>query len=64
MADAGAAVVVPDAELDAERLRREVETLLGEPGRLDQMGELAGQLAKPDAAERIADGVLGLTRHK
>jgi UDP-N-acetylglucosamine--N-acetylmuramyl-(pentapeptide) pyrophosphoryl-undecaprenol N-acetylglucosamine transferase len=64
MADAGAAVVVPDAELNADRLRREVESLLSESGRLDQMGLLAGQLAKPDAAERIAVGVLGLTRHK
>jgi len=64
MADAGAAVVVPDAELDADRLRREVESLLAEPGRLERMAELAGQLAKPDAAERIAEGVLGLTRHK
>jgi UDP-N-acetylglucosamine--N-acetylmuramyl-(pentapeptide) pyrophosphoryl-undecaprenol N-acetylglucosamine transferase len=64
MADAGAAVVVPDAELDADRLRREVESLLSEAGRLERMGDLAGRLAKPDAAERIADGVLSLTRHK
>jgi UDP-N-acetylglucosamine--N-acetylmuramyl-(pentapeptide) pyrophosphoryl-undecaprenol N-acetylglucosamine transferase len=64
MADAGAAVVVPDAEVDAERLAREVEALLSEPGRLERMADSAGRLARPDAAERIAEGVLALTRHK
>jgi UDP-N-acetylglucosamine--N-acetylmuramyl-(pentapeptide) pyrophosphoryl-undecaprenol N-acetylglucosamine transferase len=63
MADAGAAVVVPDAEIDAERLSHEVETLLGEPGRLETMAEAARGLARPDAADRIADGVISLTRH-
>jgi UDP-N-acetylglucosamine--N-acetylmuramyl-(pentapeptide) pyrophosphoryl-undecaprenol N-acetylglucosamine transferase len=60
MADGGAAVVVPDSELDAERLVREVGGLLGEPGRLDVMAAAARSLARPDAAERIAAGVLGL----
>ena len=62
MADAGAAVVVPDADLDAGRLGREVGALLGEPGRLERMAEAARALARPDAARRIAAGVLGLTR--
>ena len=64
MADAGAAVVVPDGELDAERLAAEVGTLLSEPGRIERMAAAAGRLARPDAAQRIADGVLGLTRQK
>jgi UDP-N-acetylglucosamine--N-acetylmuramyl-(pentapeptide) pyrophosphoryl-undecaprenol N-acetylglucosamine transferase len=64
MADAGAAVIVPDAELDAERLAREVDALLGEPGRLEAMAEAARGLARPDAARAIADGVLGLTRQE
>lgn len=64
MADAGAAVVVPDAELDARRLAREVDALLAEPGRLEQMAGAAARLARPDAAERIAAGVLGLTRQE
>jgi UDP-N-acetylglucosamine--N-acetylmuramyl-(pentapeptide) pyrophosphoryl-undecaprenol N-acetylglucosamine transferase len=63
MAGAGAAVVVPDADLDAERLADEVAALLGEPGRLERMAEAARGLARPDAAERIADGVIGLARH-
>jgi UDP-N-acetylglucosamine--N-acetylmuramyl-(pentapeptide) pyrophosphoryl-undecaprenol N-acetylglucosamine transferase len=64
MADAGAAVIVPDAELDAPRLAREVGDLLREPGRLERMAQAARSLARPDAAERIADGVISLTRHK
>ena len=64
MADAGAAVVVPDADLDADRLGREVDALLSEPGRLERMAEAARGLARPDAAARIADGVIDLTRQK
>jgi UDP-N-acetylglucosamine--N-acetylmuramyl-(pentapeptide) pyrophosphoryl-undecaprenol N-acetylglucosamine transferase len=64
MADAGAAVVVPDADLDAARLAREVEPLFGEPGRLEGMAQAARGLARPDAARRVAAGVLGLTRQE
>jgi UDP-N-acetylglucosamine--N-acetylmuramyl-(pentapeptide) pyrophosphoryl-undecaprenol N-acetylglucosamine transferase len=62
MAEAGAAVVVPDAELDAERLRAETDALLAAPGRLEQMSAAARALSRPDAAERIADGILDLAR--
>jgi UDP-N-acetylglucosamine--N-acetylmuramyl-(pentapeptide) pyrophosphoryl-undecaprenol N-acetylglucosamine transferase len=58
MRSAGAAVVVPDAELTAERLGAEVEAVLGDEGRLEQMAAAASRLAKPDAASRIADEVL------
>jgi UDP-N-acetylglucosamine--N-acetylmuramyl-(pentapeptide) pyrophosphoryl-undecaprenol N-acetylglucosamine transferase len=54
MAEAGAAVVVPDAQLDAARLRREVEALLGDRERLRAMSRAASALARPDAARRIA----------
>jgi len=54
MADGGAAVVIPDAELTPERLRAEVLRLLGDPDRLRAMGEAARALARPDAATRIA----------
>jgi len=54
MADGGAAVVIPDAELTPERLRAEVLRLLGDPDRLRAMGEAARALARPDAAARIA----------
>jgi UDP-N-acetylglucosamine--N-acetylmuramyl-(pentapeptide) pyrophosphoryl-undecaprenol N-acetylglucosamine transferase len=58
MEDGGAAVVVPDAELDAERLSAEVRALLADPGRLEHMSEAARALSRPDAAERIAAGIL------
>jgi UDP-N-acetylglucosamine--N-acetylmuramyl-(pentapeptide) pyrophosphoryl-undecaprenol N-acetylglucosamine transferase len=65
MAEAGAAVVVPDAELDAERLASETGRLLEEPGRLERMSAAARALSRPDAAERIAEGILALARrHK
>jgi UDP-N-acetylglucosamine--N-acetylmuramyl-(pentapeptide) pyrophosphoryl-undecaprenol N-acetylglucosamine transferase len=54
MRRAGAAVVVPDGELTAERLAREVGELLGDPGRLRAMGRASAGLARPDAAQAIA----------
>jgi UDP-N-acetylglucosamine--N-acetylmuramyl-(pentapeptide) pyrophosphoryl-undecaprenol N-acetylglucosamine transferase len=62
MEEAGAAVVVPDAELDAQRLAAEVIALLDDPGRLARMSAAARALSRPDAAERIAEGILGLAR--
>jgi UDP-N-acetylglucosamine--N-acetylmuramyl-(pentapeptide) pyrophosphoryl-undecaprenol N-acetylglucosamine transferase len=58
----GAAVVVPDGELDGPRLAREVAALLGTPDRLRSMERAALGLARPDAAERIADAVVALAR--
>ena len=51
---AGAAVRVPDADLDADRLASELAALLDEPGRLAAMAAAAHTLAHPDAAERVA----------
>jgi UDP-N-acetylglucosamine--N-acetylmuramyl-(pentapeptide) pyrophosphoryl-undecaprenol N-acetylglucosamine transferase len=65
MADGGAAVVVPDAELDAARLATEVEALLGDPERLERMSAAARALSRPAAAERIAEEILNVARsHK
>lgn len=58
MAEAGAAVVIPDAELDGPRLAREVGRLLGDPGRLASMARSARQVARPAAARDIAAEVL------
>ena len=58
MEQAGAAVVVPDAELTPQRLAAEVEALLGDPARLEAMGRASASLARPDAAQRIAAEVL------
>lgn len=54
----GAATVVPDAELDADRLAAEVAAILGDPDRLAQMAAASRALARPDAAAAIADQVL------
>ncbi len=62
MEAAGAAVVVPDAELDGQRLLREVSALLADPGRMDSMRTAALALARPDAADRIAEEVLAAAR--
>jgi UDP-N-acetylglucosamine--N-acetylmuramyl-(pentapeptide) pyrophosphoryl-undecaprenol N-acetylglucosamine transferase len=58
MVDAGAAVLVPDAELTAERLDAEVTALLDDPGRLAQMAAASAGLARPDAAAEIATEIL------
>ncbi|MBA2419728.1 MAG: UDP-N-acetylglucosamine--N-acetylmuramyl-(pentapeptide) pyrophosphoryl-undecaprenol N-acetylglucosamine transferase [Thermoleophilaceae bacterium] len=60
MAEAGAAVVVPDSELDAPRLAREVGTLLESPSSLAAMSDAARHVSRADAAVRIADELLRL----
>ena len=62
MADAGAAVVIPDQQLTAERLRDEAATLLADGRRLEEMAVASAGLARPDAAERIAAEVLEAAR--
>jgi UDP-N-acetylglucosamine--N-acetylmuramyl-(pentapeptide) pyrophosphoryl-undecaprenol N-acetylglucosamine transferase len=58
MADAGASVVIEDSELTRETIAREAAVLLGDPDRLRRMADASRSLARPDAAERIADEVL------
>jgi UDP-N-acetylglucosamine--N-acetylmuramyl-(pentapeptide) pyrophosphoryl-undecaprenol N-acetylglucosamine transferase len=62
MAEAGAAVVVPDAELTAARLSGEVRALLADPARLASMAAASAALARPDAAQAVADEVLAAAR--
>jgi UDP-N-acetylglucosamine:LPS N-acetylglucosamine transferase len=54
LADAGAAVLVPDGEMTAARLVREVEGLLGDGGRLAAMAEAAAGVGRRDAADAVA----------
>ena len=58
MAGAGAAVIVPDAELTSARLAHEVAALLGDPPRLTAMGHASAALARPQAAAEIAGELL------
>jgi UDP-N-acetylglucosamine--N-acetylmuramyl-(pentapeptide) pyrophosphoryl-undecaprenol N-acetylglucosamine transferase len=62
LADAGAAVLLPERELTPERLVAEIRALLAEPARLRAMAERARGLSTPDAADRLVDLVLGLAR--
>jgi UDP-N-acetylglucosamine:LPS N-acetylglucosamine transferase len=55
LADAGAAVVVPDAELDAPRLEAELDRLAADRTHLAAMGAAAAALARPGAADAVAD---------
>jgi UDP-N-acetylglucosamine--N-acetylmuramyl-(pentapeptide) pyrophosphoryl-undecaprenol N-acetylglucosamine transferase len=60
LASRGAAVRLDDDETLAERLRREIERLMSDDAAREQMRERARALARPDAAARIADELLGL----
>jgi UDP-N-acetylglucosamine--N-acetylmuramyl-(pentapeptide) pyrophosphoryl-undecaprenol N-acetylglucosamine transferase len=54
LVEAGAAVLVPDAELDGARLVAEVDALLADPARLARMAAAAKAAARPHAAADIA----------
>jgi undecaprenyldiphospho-muramoylpentapeptide beta-N-acetylglucosaminyltransferase len=54
LADAGAAVLVPDAELDGVRLASELDRLLGDEDLLSRMGAAARALGHPHAADDVA----------
>jgi UDP-N-acetylglucosamine--N-acetylmuramyl-(pentapeptide) pyrophosphoryl-undecaprenol N-acetylglucosamine transferase len=58
MAQGGAAVVIPDGELTAARLARETAVLLADPQRMRAMAAAARRLARPDAAEAVAEELL------
>ena len=58
MREQGAAVVIPDDELDGKRIRSLVAELMGDPDRLEGMAAAASAAARPDAAKRVADQVL------
>jgi len=62
LADAGAAILLPDDECTADRLKQIVGALLRDRHRLKAMGEAAQRTARPDAAERVADLVEAAAR--
>ena len=55
MVRAGAARLITERELSGERLAGEILGLLSDPQRLFELGARARQLARPDAAARIAN---------
>jgi UDP-N-acetylglucosamine--N-acetylmuramyl-(pentapeptide) pyrophosphoryl-undecaprenol N-acetylglucosamine transferase len=62
MAGAGAAIVIRDEDLSAERLAADVGGLLRDGPRLAAMAAASASIARPDAARRIADEVLAAAR--
>jgi UDP-N-acetylglucosamine--N-acetylmuramyl-(pentapeptide) pyrophosphoryl-undecaprenol N-acetylglucosamine transferase len=55
LARVGGARIIEQRELEPERLVGEVRDLFAAPGKLTEMERAARSLARPDAAERIAD---------
>ena len=55
LVSAGAAILVPDHELDADRLRAELDPLIGDAERRRAMQQAALRLARPDAAASVVD---------
>jgi UDP-N-acetylglucosamine--N-acetylmuramyl-(pentapeptide) pyrophosphoryl-undecaprenol N-acetylglucosamine transferase len=62
LAQSGAARVLPQGELNAERLDREVRSVLADTSQLEAMKRAALARGRPDAAEKIARRVLALAR--
>jgi UDP-N-acetylglucosamine--N-acetylmuramyl-(pentapeptide) pyrophosphoryl-undecaprenol N-acetylglucosamine transferase len=62
MSEAGAAVVIDDPELDPGTLVRTLDDLFADAQRLERMSAASRALARPDAAERIAEQVLDAAR--
>jgi UDP-N-acetylglucosamine--N-acetylmuramyl-(pentapeptide) pyrophosphoryl-undecaprenol N-acetylglucosamine transferase len=62
MADAGAALVIPDRELSGARLARQVAELLADPSGLAAMAAASRGLARPDAAYEVARELLEVAR--
>jgi UDP-N-acetylglucosamine--N-acetylmuramyl-(pentapeptide) pyrophosphoryl-undecaprenol N-acetylglucosamine transferase len=58
-AEGGGALLVAEPELD---LRRQVEELLADPVRLDAMARAMLRLARPDAADVVAEELIALAR--
>lgn len=55
LAKRGAARLVTDGELSGERLAREIQSLLDQPGTLERMKEAAAGMARPRATEAILE---------
>ncbi len=64
LAEIGAGLYLPQADLSVERLDREIRSLLADRQRLDMMSAAAQRRGKPDAAENIARRILSLSHVK
>ncbi|SIS66389.1 undecaprenyldiphospho-muramoylpentapeptide beta-N-acetylglucosaminyltransferase [Paracoccus saliphilus] len=55
LSEAGAALILPESQLDAKQLTRDIGAILGDPARAQAMAAAARQLGRPDAAQRLYD---------
>ena len=55
LVDAGAAEAIPEKEFTPERLAEALNRMLNDPAQLAAASAAARSVAKPDAAERLAD---------
>ncbi len=60
--DAGAAVILKNADSDGPRLLAAIRDLLSDPARLSAMGNAARTLARPNAARDLAQSLLDLAQ--
>ncbi len=60
LASAGAAILLPQSELSAERLAGTVNDLLGSPAKLQSLARSAATRGRPNAAETIARHIIAL----
>ncbi len=59
---AGAAVVIEEKDLTGRRLIDKVQKLLGQPGKLEEMGACAKKLGTPNSLALITEKLLALVR--
>jgi UDP-N-acetylglucosamine--N-acetylmuramyl-(pentapeptide) pyrophosphoryl-undecaprenol N-acetylglucosamine transferase len=64
LVEAGAGLLVADADLDADRLVREVSALLADPGRLERMSADCRRLVPADASAALARLVLDVAERR
>ena len=62
LVERGAAVLVPQSDALADLLHAQLAVFAAGPARLQAMGQAARALAKPDAAERVADAVMEVAK--
>ena len=62
IADAGAAVVYRESEVDGDQLAKTVSELLSNPNKRRRMEESVKSFAMPDSVERIADEALAMLK--
>lgn len=62
MQEAGASLVFTDGQFDSRRLLETIEAMMEDPQGLALMGQKAGQWATPQAAAKIAEGIVAAMR--